>query len=73
VHSDQVTVSGGVDKIDNDAGLTANGQIDRAAANAAIFDQRLLGLRGIDLQRKNLAAMRASDFGFDDELHLLAI
>jgi hypothetical protein len=66
VHSDQVTVSGGVDKIDHNAGLTPNSQIDRPAANTAIFDQRLLGLGGIDLQRKNLAAMRTSDFGFND-------
>jgi hypothetical protein len=33
-----------VNKIDHDAGLTSNGQIDRAAANAAIFDQRLFRL-----------------------------
>jgi hypothetical protein len=71
LHSDQVTVSGGVDKIDNDAGLTTNGQIDWATANAAVFDQRLLGLRGIDLQRENLAAMRTGNFSFNDKLHLL--
>ena len=55
-----------VNKVDNDAGLTPNGQIDRAAANAAIFDQRLFGLRGVDLQRKNFAAVRTGDFSFDD-------
>ena len=66
VHSDQVTVSFGVDKIDNDAGLTPNGQIDLAAANGAIFDQRLFRLRGVDLQWKNFAAVRTSDFSFDD-------
>src|SRR5260370_31737260 len=71
VHSDQVTVSFGVDKIDHDAGLTTNGQIDWAATNAAIFDQRLLRLRGVDLQRENFAAVRTGDFGFNDKLHLL--
>jgi hypothetical protein len=33
-----------VNKIDHDARLTPNDQIDRAAANAAIFDQRLFRL-----------------------------
>jgi hypothetical protein len=71
LHSDQVTVSFGVDKIDHDAGLTPNIQIDRAAANAAVFDQRLLRLGCVDLQRKNFAAVGTGDFGFNDELHLL--
>jgi hypothetical protein len=70
LHSDQVTVSFGVNKIDHDAGLTTNSQIDRPAANAAIFDQRLLRLRGVDLQRKNFAAVRTGDFGFNDKLHV---
>jgi hypothetical protein len=39
----------GVNKLDHYAGLTPNDQIDWPAANAAIFDQRLLGLRGVDL------------------------
>jgi hypothetical protein len=72
VHSDQVTVSFSVDKIDHDAGPTLNTQVNRAAADAAIFDQRLLRLRGVDLQRKNFAAVRTGDFGFNDELHVVA-
>ena len=66
LHSEQVTVSFAVNKIDHDAGLTPNDQIDRAAANAAIFDQRLFGLRSVDLQRKNFAAIRTGDFSFND-------
>ena len=66
VHSDQVTVSCAVNKIDHGTRLTSNGQIDWPAANAAIFDQRLFRLRGVDLQRKNFAAMRTGDFSFDD-------
>src|ERR1700737_621898 len=64
-----MTSRSAVDKIDNGAGLTPNTQIDRAATNGAVFDQRLLRLRGVDLQRKNFAAMRTGDFGFDDKLH----
>jgi hypothetical protein len=29
----------------------------------------LLRLRGVDLQPENFAAMRTSDFRFDDEVH----
>jgi len=36
-----------------------------------IFDQRLLGLRGVDFERKNLRAMRASNFGLRNQAHLL--
>jgi hypothetical protein len=44
-----------------------NGQIDRPAANRAVLNECLLRLRSVDLQRKNFAAVRATDFGFDDE------
>jgi len=66
MHSNQLTVSFSVNKIDHDARLRPNGQIDWPATNRAIFDQRLFRLRGVDLQRENFAAMRAGDFGFDD-------
>jgi len=65
VHSDQVTVSFTVNKTDNRARLTTNGQIDRATTNAAIFDQGLLRFRRVDLQRENFAAMRTGDLGLD--------
>jgi hypothetical protein len=73
VHSDQVTVSFTVNKIDHNAGLRPNGQIDWPAADAAIFDQQLFRFGGVDLQRKNFAAMRAGDFCFDQELHVVAV
>jgi hypothetical protein len=38
-----------VNKIDYDAGLTPNGQIDWAAADTAVFDQGLFRLRRVDL------------------------
>ena len=62
-----------VNKIDNGAGLTANSQIDRPAANGAVLDQRLLRLGSIDLEWKNFTAMRTSDVCFNNELHFVAI
>jgi hypothetical protein len=38
-----------------------NRERDGPAANRAIFYQRLLGLRRVDLQWKRLSAMRTSD------------
>jgi hypothetical protein len=61
----QVTVSRAANKIDHYAGLATNGQIDWPTANRAIFDERLLRFRSIDLQRKNFAAVRAGDVDFD--------
>jgi len=65
VHSEEVNDSFAVNKIDDNTRLALDRQVDRAAANRAVFDQRLFGLRRVDLQRKNLAAMRTSDFSFD--------
>jgi len=73
MHRPQVSVSFAADKIDEYARLTTNRQIDRPAANAAIFDQRLLGFRRVDPQRKNFAAVWTSDFCFDDELHVAQV
>ena len=58
-----------VNNIDNGAGLTAYRQIDWPAANGAVFDQRLVELRRVDLQRKSFATVGASDFGFDEKFH----
>jgi len=66
MHSHQVTVSFAVNKIDDRARLTTNGQINRPATNAAIFNQRLFRFRSVDLQRKNFAAVRTSDLDFND-------
>ena len=40
-----------------------------AAANAAVFDQPLLGLRCVHLERESLAAMRADDVDFVNQFH----
>ena len=52
-------------KIDNFARLAPEGEIDRSTTNRAVFDQRLDGLRRIDLDREHLAAVGAGDFGSD--------
>jgi len=44
--------------------------MDRTAAHGAVLDQRLFGLRGVDLERENFTAMRTSDVGFNQELHV---
>ena len=44
-------------------------QIDRTAADRAIFDERLFRLRSVDLKRKNFAAIRTGDIGFDEKFH----
>jgi hypothetical protein len=46
-----------------------NRQGNWAAANAAIFDQRLLGLRRVDLQRERFTAMRTNDVCFVNQFH----
>ena len=48
-----------------------NAQHDRAAANAAIFDEGLFPLRRVDLQRKRLAAMRADNLRFVNQFHFV--
>jgi hypothetical protein len=50
-----------------------NRQHDRAAAHAAIFDQGLLALRRIDLERKRLATMRADDLRFVNQFHFVPV
>ena len=52
-------------KIDHFARLAPEGEIDRPTTNGAVFDQRLDGLRGIDLDREHLAAVGAGNFGSD--------
>ena len=47
-------------------------EIDRPATDAAIFDERLFGDRGIHAERKSFAAMRAADIGLNDQLHIFA-
>jgi len=44
--------------------------MDRPAAHGAVLDQRLFGLRGVDLERENFTAMGTSDVGFNQELHV---
>ena len=46
-------------KIDNFARLAPEGEIDRPTTNGAVFDERLEGLRRIDLDREHLATVRA--------------
>jgi hypothetical protein len=57
-------------KIDNGAGPAADRQINRPAADGAVFDDGLLRLRSIDFQRETLAAMRAGNFGLNAQVHL---
>jgi hypothetical protein len=64
-----MTLRSVANKIDNNSGLTTNSQIDRSAADAAVFYERLFALRGVDLQWKNFAAMRASDLCLNEKFH----
>ena len=50
-------------KIDNFAGIAPEGEIDRPTTNRAVFDQRLHGLRGIDLDREDRPAVGTRNFG----------
>jgi hypothetical protein len=52
-------------KIDNFAGRAPESEIDRPTTNRAVFDQRLHGLRRIDLDREHFAAVRTGNFGSD--------
>jgi len=49
VHSEQFTGSRLAHKIDHFAWLAANRKTNRPTTNRAIFDQRLLRLRRVDL------------------------
>ena len=60
------TESVAVNELGHLAWLAANRKTNRPATNRAIFNQRLFGLQGVDLHRKNFAAMRTSDFRSDD-------
>src|SRR5206468_5716875 len=42
---------------------------DWAAADAAIFDQRMVALRGIDLQGEDLATMRTRHVDLSQQIH----
>src|SRR5205814_10050329 len=46
-----------VNNVDDRAGFTANCEINWAATDRAVLNQRLFGLGGVDLQRKYFAAM----------------
>ena len=50
-------------------GPATNRERDRPAANRAILDDGLLGLRSVDFQRETLAAMRTRYLGFDNQFH----
>jgi hypothetical protein len=56
-------------KINNLPGTTADCELNRPAANGAVFDQRLITLRGIDLNRELFTAVRTNDLGFGDQFH----
>jgi hypothetical protein len=60
-------------KIDNGARMTANCEINRPAANRAVFNERLVRLRGVDLQRENFAAMRTGGVNFNKKFHVVAV
>ena len=49
MHSGQVTGSLAVNKVHHFAGVATDGQTDRPTTNGTVFNQRLLGLRRIDL------------------------
>ncbi len=46
--------------------MTADRQRNRTTTDGTILDQRLFWLRSIDLDRKNLAAVRTGDLGLGD-------
>ena len=50
--------------------LAAHRDGDRAAADGAVFDRRIVALRGVDCRREIFAAPRARDFGFDEIGHV---
>jgi hypothetical protein len=55
-----------VRNFDDFSGFAADGQVDRPTANRAILDQGLFWLRGVDLERKDFAAMGTGNIYLDD-------
>ena len=55
------------------AGMTAHGQSHWPAADRTVFDECLIGLRRVDLERKPFSAMRTTHLSFDRKFHRIVL